>query len=409
MHVHVSGSKLRRVIQDSLRKTGMTNWNMNSALNKNEMITCRRPNKKFGNDGPRFKICPYCNGFYTKMSLQLHVKYKCPRKPIVNEKTKGERFITALATSVESRYLASASPALRKVYKRFRDDALVRNLKFDWLITVYGNKLSAKYTRPKSPLMIKGRLRVIARFLRELKRIEPEVKDLATMYDPIYFDRVVEAIQAVARFDAVRNEYGAPATASSCVTAIKQIGLMLKSEYIKRKDLEKKLLTIDFLDVMEIDIHSLINKTVIENQSRMRRRKVVNLPSLDDIKLLNQYIQSVSNDCYTELSKSFDFTKWLHLLKLTMISILIYNRKRVGDTEGIAIEDFERRGDECKYKRTTFCIAVKRSEGSGNTLQQNESAWKKRPNSAGTFKSIDGEKHQSPYFSSRRCWHTTSQ
>lgn len=342
MYTHISGSKQRRLIQDSLRKTGLTNWNKNAALNKTEMITSRRPNAKFGNDGTRFKICPYCNGFYTRSSLRLHVKYNCPRKPIVNDKKKkGERFITALATSVEARYLESASPALQKVYKKLRDDELVRSLKFDWLITVYGNKLAAKHTKLRSPDMIKGRLRLIARFLRELKRIEPEVTDLATLYHPKYFDRAVEAIQAVARFDAENNTYGAPATASSCVTAIKKIGTMLIAEYIKRDDQEQQRLTQNFMTVMDTDIHNVINKTVNENQGEMRRRKVVSLPSLDDLKLLNQYIQSESNECFNELSESFDYTKWLYLSKLTMISILIYNRKRVGDTENITLEDFK--------------------------------------------------------------------
>ena len=232
MNVHISGSKQRRLIQDSLRKTGLTNWNKNAALNKNEMITSRRPNAKFGNDGPRFKICPYCSGFYTRSSLRLHVKNNCPLKPILNdEQTKGERVITALATSVEARYLESASPALQKVYKKLRDDALVRSLKFDWLITVYGNKLAAKHTKLKSPAMIKGRLRLIARVLRELKRIEPEITDLKSLYHPKYFDRAVEAIQAVAGFDADNNKYGAPATASICVSTSRFFAFLKNSAF----------------------------------------------------------------------------------------------------------------------------------------------------------------------------------
>lgn len=230
---------------------------------------------------------------------------------------------------------------MQKVYKKLRNDALVRSLKFDWLIKVYGNKLAAKYTKLKSPDMIKGRLRLIARVLHELKRIEPEITDLKTLYHPKYFDRAVEAIQAVARLDSDKNEYGAPATASSCVTAIKKIGIMLTAEYIKKDDRENQRLTRNFMTLMDTDIHNNINKTVNENLSKRKRRKVVNLPSLDDIKLLNQYIQSESNDCYNDLSKSFDYTKWLYLSKLTMISILIYNRKRVGDTENITLDDFK--------------------------------------------------------------------
>lgn len=83
MNIRISGSKERRLIQDALRKTGMTNWNKNADLNKNEMITSRRPGAKFGSDSTRFKIWSYCNGSYTRLSLRNHVKYNCPQKPIV--------------------------------------------------------------------------------------------------------------------------------------------------------------------------------------------------------------------------------------------------------------------------------------------------------------------------------------
>lgn len=324
-----------------MRKTGLTNWNKNAALNNGEMITCRRPNAKFGNIGTRFKICPYCKGTYTKASLRLHVRYNCPSKPVSDDKTKGVRVITALSTCFEARHLESASPALQKVYKKFRDDELTRRLKFDWLITVYGNKLAATYTKLKSPDMIKQRLRLIARFLNELKRLVPEITDLAALYHPKHFDRAVEAIQAIGRFDPDENEYGAPATASACVTAIKQIGLMLKTEYIKRDDQESQRLTQNFLTVFNNEIHNVINKTVNENQSASRRRKIIKLPSLDDLKLLNRFMESESNECYNDLSVSFDYPKWVYLSKLTMVSILIYNRKRVGDMENIIVEDFE--------------------------------------------------------------------
>lgn len=276
------------------------------------------------------------------MSLRLHVRYTCPRKPIaIEEKTKGQRFITALSTSVEARCHEKTSKALEKVQKRFRDGPLVRNLKFDWLITVYGNKLSAKHTKLKSPDMIRGRLRLIARFLNELKRIEPQVTDLATLYHPKFFDQTVEAIQAVARFNDDDNHYGAPCTATSCVTAIKQIGALLIREYIKLDDQEKQRLTKNFLTVMDTDIFDIINKTANENQSEMKRRRVVLLPTLNDLQLLNKYIQSESNYFYNELLKSFDYGQWLQLLKLTMISILVFNRKRVGDTENILLEEFK--------------------------------------------------------------------
>lgn len=153
---------------------------------------------------------------------------------------------------------------------------------------------------------------------------------------------------------------------------------------------------------MDADIHDMINKTVNENQSKIRRRRVVNLPSLVDLKLLSHYIQSESNVCYDELSKSFDYKKWLYLYKLTMIFILVFNRKRVGDTENITHEDFK-----CKEainentNQQPFASLSNEAKDVARCYSRMKVRGKK-PNSAGASESVDEEKSRSPYFTSRR-------
>lgn len=122
-----------------------------------------------------------------------------------------------------ARHHKNTSLALGKVFEKLRNDITVRGIKFDWLLVIYGNKLSAKYTKLKSKDMIQNKLRLAGRLLIALKGIEPELTDFATLYHPKYYDSVVTAIRIVARVDTVRNEFIAPATASSAVTAIRQI------------------------------------------------------------------------------------------------------------------------------------------------------------------------------------------
>lgn len=324
-----------------LRNTGNLNWNMDSSLNKGELITSRRPNPYNCTDPTGFTICPYCFGSYRKTGLRQHVNRYCPRKPKVDENTRGERVITALATSIQARHHQNASIALKNVYKSLRDDDLSRSIKFDWLITAYGNKLSAKHTQRKSKLMIKGRLRILGRVLRELKRINPEITDLATAYKPVFFDSLVEAIQAVGRLNDDQNEYCAPATASICVTVVKEVGRVLINQYIKQTDPENQRITENFMTLMDSDIHDLINKTVNENRGETNRHKQINMPTMGDVHKFAQYLKSESSDCFDKLSTSFDYETWMQLSKLIMASIIVFNRKRVGDTENITVKDFE--------------------------------------------------------------------
>lgn len=188
-------------------------------------------------------ITPLAHIVLHHSGLTYHVKKKCRHAPVSDERTDGERVTISLATAVEARHHENASPALKKVFSKLRDDKIVRGIKFDWMVTVYGNKLTAKYTKRNSPEMIRNRIRLIGRVLSVLKIIEPNITDLAGLYVPKYYDRVVESIRAVARVDTDRNEFVAPATASSAVTAIRQIGELLLVEYIKRDDQENQRIT----------------------------------------------------------------------------------------------------------------------------------------------------------------------
>lgn len=60
----ITGSKKRRAIQDSLRKIGALNFNMNAAANNGELITSRRPNRKYKKKATDFTTCAYCKGPY---------------------------------------------------------------------------------------------------------------------------------------------------------------------------------------------------------------------------------------------------------------------------------------------------------------------------------------------------------
>lgn len=368
--MYITGSKQRRDIQDSLRTIGSVNWNANPKKENRKLITSRRPNRKFIDRKPEYyTTCPYCYGQLAKSALRLHVKYKCPKKPIViDEKAKGERKITALGTLVEARFHDDVSDALANVLKNLRDSEVVRGIKYDWLVVVYGNKLCKKYTRTKRIGMIQSRLRLVGRILHELKRIQPEITDFATLYRPKYYDNLIEAIQVVSRFDSTRNEYGAPGTASSAVTAIKKIGIMLKAEYIKMDDHEKQRITENFLTLLDSDIYDTINKTVNETQEKRKRQTVVNLPSMDDVKVLAQYLEVESNDCMNKLSKSFDYKTWLRLSHLTLASIILFNRKRVGDAEDIIVEEFNRR--ELMNENTNELLFASLSEESKETAKQ---------------------------------------
>lgn len=89
----------------------------------------------------------------------------------------------------------------------------------------------------------------------------------------IYHPKPYKSFKVVGKYNAITNEFGTPATALGAVTSIKQIGSILKCEYIQREESDQVTRTHNFLYLMESQISSIINKRVKESQLKGKREK----------------------------------------------------------------------------------------------------------------------------------------
>lgn len=62
---------------------------------------------------------------------------------------------------------------------------------------------------------------MIGRFLVSVKSINPEIKDMASLYDPLFYDDCVAAINEIAGFVSETTQYKAPSTAYNTGSIIK--------------------------------------------------------------------------------------------------------------------------------------------------------------------------------------------
>lgn len=313
---------------------GTYKWNRDVNLNKNELIPSRRPSGNKIVSAMKWTTCPFCLGPYTKTNLRHHAS-KCDKNP-----KKGQRVLKQLATIVEGRIHETASIRLANIMGFMRQDEIVRIVRYDWMLIVFGNILCSKYTPHYQHNMIRARLRLTGRLLVEIKKIDRSINDFASIYHVEHYNPLVAAIKTIGRFNPETLEFGAPAMASFAVTFVKEIGRYLKNEYIRLRDRENKIETEDFLSYMETDITISINKLVAETQAKMRRLKEHNIPTMDDVKLLIRFINIERNACFDALSKEYTDYNWLKLSQLTMAWIIVFNRRRVGEVQNILITEF---------------------------------------------------------------------
>jgi len=304
-------------------------------LNNGQLIVCRRPNEKSNKLATDFVACAKCKGFFTKNTIRHHAR-TCFQKNL-----KKNKCIFVMGRKITARIHPSANEILKNViFPVMREDEVVRIVRFDELLILFGNKLCTKYKSQHHHDMIRARLRVLGRFFLALKDINKNVENFESLYHPRIYDDCIHAINTVAKYNHEKKMYATPAVAANLCTLIKHIGNLLITECIKREDSEKKKQIKDFLKLLVVDVGTSVNRTVMETQSTQKRHKKVNLPSVEDIKRLYDHLKEKRVQAFMALQQSFSNYHWISLAEVTLTSIHVFNRRRAGEIERVLIEDF---------------------------------------------------------------------
>ncbi|XP_029175402.1 uncharacterized protein LOC114943848 [Nylanderia fulva] len=332
------GNKERQKIIGLLRRRGNYLFNTDPAYNKGELIVCRRPAESRKKTACDFICCAGCKGFFTKNNIRHHFK-ECTQKTV-------GRCVKVLGRKVQGRIHECANSILRNVvFPVLREDDITRLIRYDELLITYGNKLCLKYKHQHQQDMIRSRLRLLGRFLQILKRINKNVTDFYSIYHPSIYDDCITAVNQVAGFNTSTKIYAAPSVASRIGTLIKQIGNMGIAECIKKNKLQAKVDIENFLKLLQEDFSVSVNKTVEESILQAKRYKVQDLPSLEDIKLLHNFLQINRRSAFQRLSETFTYNNWRQLAQFTLISVQVFNRRRAGEIERISIDDYKHQED----------------------------------------------------------------
>ncbi|XP_043284902.1 uncharacterized protein [Venturia canescens] len=349
------GNEERKKIINILRKAGTFEFNTNPKYNSGVLITSRRPNRKYNKKATDYITCIKCLGSYSISNIRHHIA-KCDKS-----RKKSERSVLVLGRAVEGRLHEDASDKLRlEVFPPLKEDDVVRIVRYDRLLIIWGNKLCIRYASHYQHNMVRSRLRYAGRLLLAAKAINPDIDDFASLYMPKRYDDVVKAVRVIANFDAIRGEFKLPAVAMNLGTYLRQIGEILINEYVKAENSEGERNVERFLKVFKVDYATDVNKVALDSQRKQQREREVVLPSIEDIKKFVNYLNKEMKESCRKLStESFSYAEWLKLAQLTMAFLVTFNRKRVSDIQNIKISRYEARRridattDETIYKSLT--------------------------------------------------------
>lgn len=334
----VAGATERLARLNLIKKIGRFEWNENEEINDYELSTERRPNEKFQRDATDFETCSNCLGSYAPSTLRHHFR-TCTNKEFF-----GERVAKEKSRQIEARVHAEACNVLvDKVFPSMHQTDASLSIRFDWIIITYANVLCFNLSPHDQLLTVKKYLREAGHLLIAVRSICTEVSDFASLYNAKYCNAVITAIHIVAKYDDNLKAFKSPGTAAALVTLVNTIGDHLKVEYIRLDNNVKKKNVSRFLKVFHHDSKTKINKMVTINRLKARREKPENIPTTDDVEKLATYLDKERTACFLTLSEKYLKQNWRRLVELTSMSILVFNRKRVGDTQNVLLSEYNNR------------------------------------------------------------------
>lgn len=332
------GSAERKIIIQAINSLGQSTWNKDAKLNKGMYIPTRRPNSKHPREAKNHETCANClRPIYGKY-LRQHWN-RC-----TNGSMKGERIVKSLGRAIEKCLHTDACDELsEQIFPNMNHDDCVDVVRYDWLLITFGNDLCLNYSANYQRDLIKRHLRSAGKLLLAARSISERITDFTSLLHVKSCNIIINAIRTVSGFDQTTKSFKHPSTAAATVTLINNIAKVFLIESMKEEKKEQEENVTRFATVFEKEAKVKINKIVGVMKEKAHRERDENIPSTADVRRLADYIDAETDKCFTELKLKYSYPKWLYLGQLTMASIIVFNRRRVGEVRNILVRDFKRR------------------------------------------------------------------
>lgn len=167
----------------------------------------------------------------------------------------------------------------------------------------------------------------------------------------------------------------------------------MKSHFTIEKDEEALKSLEGFKSVFDDEIESEVSFTAALSRRQMQRHQSGKfLPGSNEIHLFASFLMNKRNDSLELFNNDKTYENWISILSLTAVLLILYNRRRSGETGKALIKDFENRkkGDPSneffqmlpdgekkqRLKYSRMDIQGKRADGAGQLFlsQDNENA-----------------------------------
>ena len=328
-------SNERKKKWNELLKKGDFNHNIEVLkTNSGFIIPCKRPSKDV--DACKFLPCPHCFGMYRRKDLWKHLT-------ICNNNKEGKT-----NSQTEARMLLPVPP---NVSKDFYDkiicsmvtDEVSNVVKNDSLLLSFGERIFHKSKGlPHQYNYVRQKIRELARLLLIMKINDDRNLQLEDCIDPAMFNQVVTAVKGLCGCDE-QAHFKKASLSLKLGHSLKKCAVLLKSQALQKGDEALKKKSSDFIELYTSDWSVEISSMSLQTMQEQNLNKPKSIPFAKDIQLFNSYLEEEAAQLKEQLdnqSDNPDLESWKKLNEISLAQIILFNRRRGGETERIELQHF---------------------------------------------------------------------
>lgn len=356
-------SKERRSAVMSLRKKG--NFILHDQKNKLQVV--RLPNKAHNTELKKenYFPCVNCLGFYKKSYLWRHKKI-CKSK--LENKSNSKNHLTDsqtfLATTGMLGNVLNRGRIKNEVFCIMRPDNISYTAKSDSLICLFGESYINKHKRKQMSNVVSNKMRELARLKIALKESSTS-EYLIDFLKPECYELIVAATKLICGYNAEERTYVASSLALHMGTTLKFLcdvaekAILTKNPLFvctNRDEKIKEIRNVRYMINMHWcnDVSSLANKVL--NEKKFLKPKL--LPFTEDIKTLNLHVKTSAENAYNNLRDNIEIKpNYKILTECTLVLVLIFNRKRVGEVQFLNITTYENNNFSINQTEFLNCLS----------------------------------------------------
>ena len=236
---------------------------------------------------------------------------------------------------------------LQIVARMRRDDRVTRVVKSDELILKFGYGLFRKHGPARCKDII-SRMRVLGRMLNVLNIDRLERLTLMDLIDGKHFDLVLQSAETLckSKFDEHgRATFDVPSNGIQLGHALMRVAYLKKGFGIRQNDTSMELEADRFITLHKNEWNESISGRALTTLALRKMTSPKTLPLTEDIVQLNKYLHAKLHELVIEVGNRMTYDAWRDLAEVLLCNLIIFNKRRGGETSKILLTEFVNRPD----------------------------------------------------------------